>query len=396
VSTGGRADVPNPSELEQAARAARSGTNFSTTARHPAQSQTKTARNFSALVSKIAPLGYSYRAMKSANPLPRADVVGVGINATDTILHLPYFPAPDSKVELLSAETKPGGQVASALVACRRWGLAARYVGKIGDDAAGQLQMDEMKREGVDAHWIMAPDSKSQSSYILVDQRSGERTVLWKRDSRIALRPEDLEPEWIAGSNALLVDGHDTAAATEAARCARRDAIPVVGDFDNKYPGVEALLELVDYAIMSKDFPERLTGEGSLSKSLPDIFRRFRCRLTAATLGRLGVIAWDGQRFLLVPGFRVQAIDTTGAGDIFHGAFLYGLIRNWQSLEILEFACAAAALNCTAPGARGGIATLEVIEHLRKTGARSELAYTKESLEAAAEAAAAPIARPHP
>src|ERR1700733_5079995 len=107
--------------------------------------------------------------MTAANPLPHADVVGVGINATDTIIRLPHFPAPDSKVELLSAGVHPGGQVASAIVACRRWGLSARYVGKIGDDAAGQLQVEEMKREGVDAHWVVASNSMSQSSYILVD-----------------------------------------------------------------------------------------------------------------------------------------------------------------------------------------------------------------------------------
>src|SRR6202044_473569 len=121
-------------------------------------------------------------------------------NATDTIIRLPHFPTHDSKMELLSSEVQPGGQVASAMVACRRWGLSARYVGKIGEDAAGALQIDEMKREGVDAHWIVARDSMSQSSYILVDEQSGERTVLWKRDSSIALRPEDLRREWLAGT----------------------------------------------------------------------------------------------------------------------------------------------------------------------------------------------------
>jgi sulfofructose kinase len=325
--------------------------------------------------------------MTAANPLPHADVVGVGINATDTIIRLPHFPVPDSKVELLSADVKPGGQVASAVVACRRWGLSARYVGKIGDDAAAQLQIDEMKREGVDAHWVVAPHSMSQSSYILVDERSGERTVLWKRDPKIALEPANLRREWLANANVLLVDGHDTEAAAQAARWAKEENIPVVGDFDNKYPGVEALLELVDHPITSKDFPERLTGENDLLKSLPDIFRRFKCRLVAATLGNLGVLAWDGKQFLQIPGYRVKAVDTTGAGDIFHGAFVFGLVRNWPLQETLEFCCAAAALNCTAPGARGRIATLVEIGELRENGDRSELAYPRASLEAAAAAA---------
>ena len=327
--------------------------------------------------------------MNRENALPRVDVVGVGINATDTIIRLPHFPAPDSKVELLSAEVKLGGQVASAIVACRRWGLSARFVGKIGDDAAGKLQADEMRREGVDSYWITSPGSMSQSSYILVDDISGERTVLWKRDPQIALRPEDLKREWISGARALLVDGHDTEAAAQAARWAREEGIPVLGDFDNRYPHVEALLEHVDLIVASKDFPERLTGEDNLLKSLPGISRKFKCRLMGATLGRLGVLAWDGQEFFLCPGFQVTAVDTTGAGDIFHGAFLYGLVRDWEMEEILEFSCAAAALNCTASGARGGIASLAEIAHLRKRGTRSELAYSHELLSAASRAARA-------
>ncbi len=255
------------------------------------------------------------------------DVVGIGINATDTIIRLPHFPALDSKVEILTAERKAGGQTASAIVACQRWGLRTRYAGKIGDDDAGKFQMEEMSREGVDAHWITASGCMSQSAFILVDQQSGERTVLWKRDSQIALQPADIRREWIADARLLLVDGHDTGAATQAAKWAHEAKVLVIGDFDNRYPGVEALLEYVDFVITSKDFPERLTGETDLLKSLPKVKAKFKCRLTGTTLGRLGVIAWDGVRFHLCPGFRVRTVDTTGAGDIFHGAFAYGLVR---------------------------------------------------------------------
>ena len=328
-----------------------------------------------------------FRAMPAAQPFSTVDVVGVGINATDTIIRLPRFPALDSKVEMHSAETKPGGQVASAIVACRRWGLTARYVGKIGDDAAGKFQAEEMQREGVEAHWVTARACASQTAFILVDEPSGERTVLWKRDPGIALRPEDVKRDWIRGARALLVDGHDTEAAAQAACWAREEKIPVVGDFDNLYPGVQVLLQYVNFPITSKDFPERLTGERDLLKSLPKIFREFKCHVIGATLGRFGALAWDGDHFILCPGFRVKAADTTGAGDIFHGAFLYGLVRGWQVEEILEFSCAAAALNCRAPGARGGIASLAEIENLRRSGERSERAYAPDQLQQAARAA---------
>jgi sulfofructose kinase len=307
-------------------------------------------------------------------------VAGVGINATDTIIRLPRFPALDSKVEILSAEVKPGGQVASAMVACSRWGLRACYVGKIGGDEAGKLQVKEMKREGVDAHWIVAKNSASQSAYILVDEPSGERTVLWKRDPSIALRPADLNRRWLEGAKVLLVDGHDTAAATRAARWARQSRIEVVADLDNLYPEIQALLHFVDLPITSKDFPERLTGENNLLRSLPKIHREFKCRLIVATLGRLGALAWDGTQFMLCPGFHVNTVDTTGEGDIFHGAFVYGLTQGFGLKETLKFCCAAAAINCTVPGARGKIATLREIERLQKSASRSELAFSPEVL----------------
>jgi sulfofructose kinase len=317
------------------------------------------------------------------------DVVGVGINATDTIIRLPRFPTLDSKVEIISSEMMPGGQVASAMVACRRWGLRVRYVGKIGEDAAGQLQMDEMENEGVEARWITAAGCDSQSSYILVDESSGERTVLWKRDSSIALHPGDLKREWIWDARILLIDGHDTDASATAAHWAKQERLEVVGDFDNRYPGVEAVLEFTDFPVTSKDFPERLTGQKDLLKSLPLILQQFKCRLIAATLGRLGVLAWDGARFVLCPGFCVKAVDTTGAGDIFHGAFVYGLARKQPVKETLEFACAAAALNCMAPGARGNIAPLAAIQELLRTGERCEPAYSAAQLDEAARAAIA-------
>lgn len=303
------------------------------------------------------------------------DVAGVGLNATDTIIRLPRFPELNSKVEITSVEVHAGGQVASAMVACRRWGLTARYVGKVGADDAGRLQARLLAEEGVEAHLLEAADAASQIAYILVDEDSGERTILWKRDHAIALRPEDLRPEWITQSRVVHVDGHDTGAAATAARWARLAGIPVTADLDSVYLGVEALLPNVDYMIGSRQFPERLTGESDLRNSLPLLHRRHRFRLTAATLGADGVLAWDGEDFHYCPGFRVDVRDTTGAGDIFHGAFLYALLQNWPLERQLEFSCAAAALNCTASGARGHIAPLAEIEQLMRAGSRSEAAF---------------------
>jgi sulfofructose kinase len=315
-----------------------------------------------------------------SDSLPVVDVVGVGLNATDTIIRLPHFPAFNSKVEFLTSDVLPGGQVASAMVACSRWGLTTRYVGKIGDDPSGRLQRDEMERAAVDSHWIVTPNCQSQSSFILVDETTGERTILWRRDSRLELRPDEIRREWVTQSRLLHVDGHDCAGATAAARWARAARIPVTADLDNLYTGVEVLLENVDYLISSREFPARLSGENNLLNSLPALSRRFGCRVAAATLGAEGVLAWDGLMFHYSPAFEVEPVDTTGAGDIFHAGFAYAVVQGWKLPQALEFSCAAAAAACTAPGARGGIASLDQIKDMIRNGQRRPAAYSQGQL----------------
>ena len=311
--------------------------------------------------------------------LSNLDVVGVGLNATDTLIPVAHYPARGSKVEFRSAKVLPGGQVATAMMACQQWGLRARYVGKVGDDVAAELHRAEFARLGVEAHLFTAPGCPSQQAFILVDD-SGERTVLWKRDDRLTLRPEELQRDWIVHSRALHVDGHDTPAAATAAGWARAAGIPVIADLDELYPGIDALLKSVDFLITSRDIPGRLMEEPDLRKSLPALRERFGCRLTAATLGEEGVLAWDGTRFHYASAFRIEPVDTTGAGDIFHAGFIYGLLQGWLLQQQLDFACAAAALNCTAIGARGGIQSVDSIERLIATGARHSPAYDASEL----------------
>jgi sugar/nucleoside kinase (ribokinase family) len=305
----------------------------------------------------------------------QVDLVGVGLNATDTVIPLTSFPAPGSKVEYRSHTVLPGGQTATTVIACQHWGMRTRYVGKLGDDDAARLHRNAFAQAGVDAQLVEVAGAASPQSLILVDA-SGERTVLCRRDDRLALQPEDLNRAWIATARVLHVDGCDTAAATVAARWARAVGIPVVADLDELYPGVEDLICNVDYLIVSRDFPCRLMRENDLETALRRIQQRFGGLLTAATLGQGGVWAWDGAQFHSRSAYRVPVVDTTGAGDIFHAGFIYGLHRGWDLDRQLDFACAAAALNCTAAGARGAIKPVEAIEHLMATGSRYDGAYS--------------------
>jgi sulfofructose kinase len=293
----------------------------------------------------------------------KVDLVGVGLNAIDTLIPLKHFPARGSKTEYANASIMPGGQTATAIVACQTWGLETRYVGKVGEDDAGRMHQREFERAGVDARLITVPDAASPQSLIIVDE-GGERTVLCRRDDRLLLQPSDLQREWIVNARALHVDGFETAAATQATMWAREAGIPVIADLDETYAGIDDLIANVDYLIVSRDFPSRLTRERNLEQALRKIKNRYGCKLAAATLGADGVIAWDGEDFHLNPAYHVPVTDTTGAGDIFHAGFIYGLLQEWPLVQQLDFACAAAALNCTCSGARGGIKDVEAIEQL--------------------------------
>ncbi len=305
-----------------------------------------------------------------ANP-SKVDLVGVGLNATDTVIPLSTYPARGSKTEYSTVSTLPGGQVATTVVACQHWGLRTRYVGKLGDDLAATLHREAFSHAGVETRIITVPGAASAQSLILVDAQ-GERTVLCRRDSeaRLALHPADLQREWITNARALHVDGYDTEAAILAATWARAAGVPVIADLDELYPNVEDLIANVDYLIVSRDFPSRLTAEPDLEQALRKMHRRYSSRLAAATLGQEGVLAFDGKQLLHTPAYCVPVVDTTGAGDIFHAGFIFGLLQDWPLDRQLEFACAAAALNCTAVGARGGIHPLDDIANLIATGSR--------------------------
>jgi sugar/nucleoside kinase (ribokinase family) len=299
------------------------------------------------------------------------DVVGIGLNATDTVILVPKMPGLGGKERLVREMRQAGGQIATALVTCRRLGLRARYIGKLGDDEAGKFQLASLRRERLDIRYVrVARNTPNQLAYIVVDQATGERTVLWDRDPRLTLAPEEVPRRAVLGARALHVDGCDVEACLQAARWARQAGIPVAADLDTVYKRVEKLFPYVDYLIASTNFLPAVTGENDPFRVLEYMSREYGIRAPGMTLGRDGALVYWKGRFLYSPGFVVETVDTTGAGDVFHGAFVYGLLAGWEMARTLEFSNAMAGLNCTKLGARGGIATRAAAEHLMRTGPR--------------------------
>ncbi len=299
------------------------------------------------------------------------DVVGLGLNATDTVLMVRDFPALGGKERVLSSSMHAGGQVATALVTCQRLGLRTRYIGKVGDDEGGKIQLASLKREGVDLRYTrVIRDTPNQFGHIFVEQTTGERTVFWDRDARLTVSPQELTVSAITSARVLHLDGCDVEACLKAAHWARRARLPVVADLDTVYKRVERLFPYIDYLIASTKFLYNLTGRAVPFRALEYTAAKYKVKAPGMTLGKDGALIYYGGEFRYSPGFAVETVDTTGAGDVFHGAFIYGLLAGWEIGRILDFANAMAALNCTALGARGGIKTRAEAEKLVATGAR--------------------------
>jgi sulfofructose kinase len=301
--------------------------------------------------------------------MPDFDVVGVGLNATDTVIIVPRLPAYGGKAPFTREFYSVGGQVATAVVTCARLGLRAKYIGTVGDDERGRIQMESLLASGIDLeHVQLRTNCPNQSAYIVVDESTGERTILWSRPDCLTISPEQITPDQIACARLLHIDGHDTPAVERAARIAREWNIPVTVDVDTIYAGFDRVLPLVDYLIASAEFPGRWTGIEDPLAALIAIQRSAGMPVAAMTLGAHGALAYTEGRFHYSPAFVVNCIDTTGAGDVFHGAFCYAVLQQMPIADALEFSNAMAALNCTAPGARGRIASADEARQFMQSG----------------------------
>ncbi len=287
------------------------------------------------------------------------DVVGVGLNATDTLLLLAHFPAYAGKVPFTQEILSPGGQVASAMVTCAKLGLRTKYIGTVGDDERGRIQMESLRATGINLdHVQVRVGCANQTAYILIDQSTGERTVLWKRPDCLRLDPSEITIEQITSARLLHIDAHDTPAVGKAAQIARAHGIPVTVDVDTIYHGFDEVLPYVDYLVASSEFPVQWTNERDPFKALERLQKEYGMRVAAMTLGAHGALARAEGKFIYSPAFIVNCMDTTGAGDVFHGAFCYAVLQKLRMREALDLSNAMAALNCTAIGARGGVKTL--------------------------------------
>ena len=309
-------------------------------------------------------------------PLPgpdRAfDVITLGLNSLDIVAVIPTHPVAGGKTRIERLAHLPGGQSASAAVGCARLGWRTQYIGTYGEDDAARVGIESLERDGVETSLVRrVPGATSHTSLVLVDGRTGDRTVIWYRDPRLAMATADVPVQAVRAARVLLVDDHEPLAASVAARAAREAGVRTVIDVEKLRPGTEDLLQHIDIIIAAEAFPSELTGLTDLGAALRDMTRRFEPALTCATLGPRGSLSLVDGKEVRTPAFDVHVVDTTGAGDAFRAGFIAGWLRGGAQAnvhDVLRYAHGVAALNCRGLGARDGLPRHDEVEELIRRG----------------------------
>ncbi len=288
------------------------------------------------------------------------DVFGFGTNAVDFLITVPEFPSFASKAELSRYTRAAGGEVATTMVGLQRLGMRTSYAGRFGADDAGEFGMKSLNEENVDLQYSeKISGAETQIAFIVIDERTGERTVIWKRDEKLGFSESEAPLKGVDGCRILHMTPHDTKACISLAKRARDLNVRVSLDIDNIFDGVDELLPLVDILAVSSEFPKKLLGIDDYETALQETRRRFGNALIAITLGNHGSVAISGDQIIETKGFDVPGgcKDTTGAGDAFRAGLLYGLLSRKTVEESLKMANAVAVLKCRAVGARTSLPT---------------------------------------
>jgi sugar/nucleoside kinase (ribokinase family) len=285
------------------------------------------------------------------------DVLGVGCNSVDYVYRLPAPPRADSptaKMRISSHTVSFGGQTATTMAACAALGLRAGYLGAVGNDDNGQKLKAELARRGIDVSQVLTRGAPNRFAVIAVDNRSGERLVFWDRDPHLNLSAADIPPAVIASARVVHVDDEDQDASICAAQLARKANVIVTSDIDRMTNRTAELVAAVTVPMFNEHTLPEFTGEPDLKRALFKL-RRSHPGMLCVTLGPSGAMLLAGDELIYEPGFEVDAVDTTAAGDVFRAAFICALLRGQPPREMLRFANAAAAISVTRPGAMASV-----------------------------------------
>ena len=296
----------------------------------------------------------------------KLDCLGLGIAPADLLMEIEKYPHPGAKIDSKHVTVQGGGPIPTAMVTLARLGMHPGLMAPVGDDVFGQFVIDELKKEGVDTSYIFKKKQPTAIASGWIEQRSGRRTIVL--DLKIHLKPGDIKLSDLPAVRAVHLDGRYLPACLKIARWARRNNIPVIFDIGSLRNDVSDLIPLTDHLVVAGDFALPFTGTKRPESALNKLMNLCRGTVvvTSGTKGSLGYSAETG--LIRQKAFKVKTVDTTGAGDTFHGAYIFGLLKGWGLAERLKFATAVAAIKCTRPGGRTGIPTYRQAKDFLRQG----------------------------
>lgn len=299
----------------------------------------------------------------TTSPSRPYDAIGIGASVWDTLLVLPEYPAEDSKLAVDEIAAQGGGPTATAIVAMARLGLNCAYLGCVGSDLPGRAMIDDFVRYGVSTEHLAACEGKTSTvATILVNAGRGTRTILHKRGTAPAPDISGPRADALRGCRLLHVEGRYGEVDLEAARIVRRSGGRVSLDAGSPHPGIGELMKNVDLLIASEPFALLHTGEDAPDRAAAALMREYSPAVAVVTTGARGGVCAAGNGVFGYPAYEVEVADTTGAGDVFHGAFAYAHLKGWSAGRCCRFASATAALKCTRVGGRAGIPALDEVQ----------------------------------
>ncbi len=291
------------------------------------------------------------------------DILGLGAATVDDILYVEAYPAADSKLQILGRQRHLGGLTATALVTAARLGCQVAYAGLLGHDAASEEIAQGLQQQGVDlTHVVWRDEAHPIEAVIIADQRT--RTIFFDASHPCGADLELPEPEVIRSARVLFVDHLGVEGMVRAARIASAAKIPIVADLESdRSPRLPDLLDLVDHLIVSYRFAIKLVGDVSPPVAAERLWTDDR-RAVVITCGAEGAWYLTGpdRPAQHQPAFAVKVVDSTGCGDVFHGAYAAGLVFGMHIAERVRFAAAAAAIKATQPGGQLGIPDRATVE----------------------------------
>ena len=294
-------------------------------------------------------------------------IVGIGACVFDTLYYLSAYPAEDTKQRATGSKPAGGGPVATGLVAARKMGADAAYIGTLAADAGGAFLIRDFEKYGVSTEMIAVKEGyRSFSSVIWLSAERGTRTCVFDKGDLPATVLTEREKRAVREADLLMVDGNELAAATEAARIARESGTRVLYDCGGLYAGVAELLAYTDIMIPSEEFALGHTGCDTALAAARELYRRYSPEVVVITRGKHGGLLFDGREAVTYPIYPANVVDSNGAGDVFHGAFAAACCRGYDYLTCCHIASAASALKCTGVGARESAPDFETVKCFMK------------------------------